>query len=1112
MIENIWRDRYCKNGESYDDELRRVAKACATTPSEEEEFYNVMSRGLFFPAGRTMSNAGLGKDLTLNNCFVAPAIKDDFDDIFPKVYLGAKTHQRGGGIGYAFSYLRPRGTPTSNDAIASGPVSFMDVFNAQTATVNQGSRRGANMGVLSVYHPDIWEFIEAKSKDPNRLQFFNLSVMVDDAFMHAVENDEDIYLHWPVYDERGYHITDPEQWVISRKESARKLWDAIMRQAYDTGEPGVFFYDNLNGDNDIWYKENIVCGNPCFTGDMELLTVDGYKTFSELDGRDDVCVISHDGSVSTGNRVWCSGEKDTVKIHFSGGKYITCTPNHVFMLNDGSECEAKDLRGKRVLPYISLRDDFDDTYVKLGFIQGDGEFGRLKSKYHNGLVVHIGENDQDIAALFSGDKIFSNNYVSGYNQIMRSLGFSGESLPHREMPSTYFAWEDVQKRSFLRGMFSANGCVAAHHRIQYKTTCRELANEISKALSEFGIHTNITTNKPKEVEFPNGVYTCKESFDVCINRYASMLKFAELIGFVHQYKRDALIDLLRQRAPYVTGVTEHIRTKVYDFTENNNHWGVVNGVVAHNCAEYLAGTVYGNDPRTGEPLDPGEYGGACNLGSLFLHRFVISPFTPNARFDCNALDDTISVAVRMLDNIIDINKFPSPIYENYQKAFRTIGLGVTGLADALAMLGMRYNSREAMQWTNRIMSHISARAFLASSNLAAEKGSFPFYNADKYLRGGFLERHKALNDIYWNDAIEAITKNGIRNAKIMSIAPTGTLSLAFGNNCSSGIEPIFCLDYERKVKIGGQEEENARIVHMEDYAYHIWKELGSPKQYADVFVTALEMSVDDHIDMLSHITRHVDMSVSKTINVPTDYSFEDTKNIYMKAWKLGIKGCTIFRPNEIRKGILITDNNGEDACTETCTSCDLPRGVIIGVNDDLLSAKRTVVNGCGKFYIHIDFDESTGEFLETYIDLGSGGGCERNLQFISRLMSLALRSGVPLEAIIDQASSIRPCKAYTDRTRSKGDTSPGTSCPSAIGRALLDLQAKINSFFGEDDEDAIGDDKPDQKKITDGGTTTENNNIVVAQNTGAVCPECGGNLRFEGGCNVCPNCGWSKCG
>lgn len=141
VLENIWKDRYRKNDESFEENLKRVAKYCSKNEDEEDSFYEIMNKRYFFPAGRTMSNSGIGKDLTLNNCFVAPQIKDDLTDIFDKVALGARTHQKGGGIGYDFSQLRPSGTPTSNDAIASGAVSFMDVFNAQTATILQGNRR-----------------------------------------------------------------------------------------------------------------------------------------------------------------------------------------------------------------------------------------------------------------------------------------------------------------------------------------------------------------------------------------------------------------------------------------------------------------------------------------------------------------------------------------------------------------------------------------------------------------------------------------------------------------------------------------------------------------------------------------------------------------------------------------------------------------------------------------------------------------------------------------------------------------------------------------------------------------------------------------------------------
>ena len=269
VFEEIWRDRYRKNDETYEENLRRVAHAVAQAEPEnkrhiyEESFFELLCSGDFFPGGRTMSNAGIGEKLTLNNCFVSPIIDDSMEGIFDAVKLGAVTHKSGGGIGYCFSNLAPNGRKTHNDAIASGPVSFMDVFNAQTRTVQQGSRRGANMGVMSVYHPDIFEFLNAKATDPDRLNHFNLSVMVDDEFMSAVETDDYITLHWPIYDEYGNHLSE-EWWdpKFTWNIKANDIWDVIMQKAYDNGEPGVFFEDTLRTWNPAHYVENIVCSNP----------------------------------------------------------------------------------------------------------------------------------------------------------------------------------------------------------------------------------------------------------------------------------------------------------------------------------------------------------------------------------------------------------------------------------------------------------------------------------------------------------------------------------------------------------------------------------------------------------------------------------------------------------------------------------------------------------------------------------------------------------------------------------------------------------------------------------------------------------------------------------
>ena len=239
---------------------------------------------------------------------------------------------------------------------------------------------------------------------------------------------------------------------------------------------------------------------------------------------------------------------------------------------------------------------------------------------------------------------------------------------------------------------------------------------------------------------------------------------------------------------------------------------------------------------------------------------------------------------------------------------------------------------------------------------------------------------------------------------------------------------------------------------------------------------------------------HIDASISYTVNLPNSATVDDVKDLYMYAWECGLKGITVFRDGCKRLGILTTDDNEDEINDDELSIASLPRGVIEEVSDDLISAKRTIVNGCGKMYLHLDFDENTGQPLETFLECSSGGGCERNLTFISRLMSLALRGGVPIEAIIDQAFSVKPCKAYCDRRKKFNDTSKGNSCPQAIGYALIELNKKIQDrCFADDEEEVV-----EEIKNTEPTIQYE-------------CPECGKELAFEGGCVICHNCGWSRC-
>jgi len=532
---------------SVEDTWRRIAKALAAvekTPAEwEDRFYAALEDFRFLPAGRIVAGAGTGRSVTLFNCFVMGTIEDSMGGIFEALKEAALTMQQGGGIGYDFSTIRPRGAAVAGVAAdASGPLSFMDVWDAMCRTImSAGSRRGAMMATMRCDHPDIEDFITAKS-DPLRLRNFNVSVLVTDAFMEAVKGGTSWDL---VFDGKSYRTVD-----------ARTLWDRIMQSTYDYAEPGVIFIDRINEMNNLRYAETISATNPC---------------------------------------------------------------------------------GEQPLP------------------------------------------------------------------------------------------------------------------------------------------------------------------------------------------------------PY----------------------------------------------------------GACLLGSINLARLVKDPFTVDASLDEAELAELVAVAVRMMDNTVDASRFPLPAQAAEAAAKRRIGLGVTGLADALLMTGLRYGSEAAAAQTDAWLHALARAAYLASVEIAKEKGPFPLFEAERFLESGALRGMDA-------DVRAGIAEHGIRNALLTSIAPTGTISLLAGN-VSSGIEPVFAYSYRRKVlrKDGTRIEEE-----VVDYAVQLWRDLHGEAPFPDHFVNAQTLAPSDHVRMQAAAQKWVDSSISKTINVPEDISFEAFKDVYMEAWDTGCKGCTTYRPNAVTGSVL----------------------------------------------------------------------------------------------------------------------------------------------------------------------------------------------------------------
>ena len=382
--------------------------------------------------------------------------------------------------------------------------------------------------------------------------------------------------------------------------------------------------------------------------------------------------------------------------------------------------------------------------------------------------------------------------------------------------------------------------------------------------------------------------------------------------------------------------------------------------------------------------------------------------------------------------------------------------------------------------------------------IAKNKGEYPMFS-DKVWESEFYKRHIGISGL-------------LRNSQLLTIAPTGTLSTMLG--ISGGVEPIFANYYTRRTESLHGEEKEYKI--FTPIAWEYLQEHGygeDETKLPSYFITSADIPYRNRIDMQATWQKHIDASISSTVNLPNSATIDDVKDLYMYAWKQGLKGITVFRDGCKRLGILTTDNKESNESEDIPNEIDtLRRGDIINVDDDLVGYKRKIVNGCGDFSEQIFFDDFTGEPLENFIAMGDGGGCARNLEAISRLISLALRSGIPVSEVIKQLKKVHSCPAYRARKIQKGDTSIGTSCPSAIGYAIEELCNKINDrlFDGVDvDDDLLWDDSDHNMMIE--SWYEESKSEIEDLTTKPTCPECGEPLVFEGGCNICKACGWSKC-
>lgn len=1129
--------------------FKRVAKAIAEADSNhssvselkaiEKEFYDMMTNLEFLPNSPTLMNAGrpLGQ---LSACFVLP-IEDTMEGIFESIKNAALIHKSGGGTGFSFSRLRPKGAAVnSTGGVASGPISFMKVFNSATEAVKQGgTRRGANMGILRVDHPDIREFITCK-QDNKDITNFNISVAITEEFMKAVESNG------------SYDLIDPKTKQVVKRENAGEIFDLIVDNAWNNGEPGIIFVDRLNRDNITPELGTIESTNPCITGDSWVLTGEGPAQVMDILGTETSLALNGSFHKTDKNGFFKTGIKDVIRLKTDRGYELSLTRDHWVRTASGVtrfkiEEEWKpagELRpGDRIILSNNRgltwngKGSYNEGYL-LGMLIGDGT---LKKE---GGIICVWGKDEDAQALMkaAGDaaytlphrgdfKGFQSEIEGRMENRMRLAALRDLAGEYGILPGAKKVTAAVEKTGsdfhagFLKGIFDTDGTVLGSQekglsvRLWQKDS--ECLKTVQRMLHRLGIASTIYNNRKKSgtKSMPDGKgsyreYKVEAGSELVISQ-DNLFQFAEKIGFSSSKKRNRLKEGLHNykrnlnRERFLATVTEctgEEACEVFDVQVPGINAFDANGIYIHNCGE--------------QPLLPYE---ACNLGSINLSVMVKNNGgKPDVDYD--RLGAVVHKAVHFLDNVIDVNKYPLPEIDEMTRGTRKIGLGVMGWADMLCKLNIAYNSQKAINLAEKLMHFIQEESRKESIEIAKKKGVFPFFEKSIYKDLGI----------------------NVRNATTTTIAPTGTLSIIAG--CSSGIEPLFAISYIRNVMDNDELLEVnplfRQIATIDGfYSDDLMKRIARkgtirdfpeiPKSLQNVFVTAHDISPEWHVKMQAAFQKYTDNAVSKTVNLGHEASREDVRDVFELAYKTYCKGVTIYRDGSRDMQVLnigaVKGKEDEKAAGEKAAEA---QNVKIGPRprpDITTGFTEKVKIGCGNLYITVNYDEHG--ICEVFTNTGRAGGCPSQSEATSRLVSIALRSGIDAKSIVEQLKGIR-CPSTIRQKDLKV-----MSCPDAIGRLIekvLKLQngngngngAHIEDYHAEEIKGISAQNAPrptakcdtecsicTMKDIcTNPGKDVPEDAYEVNAAKITSCPECGKEVEHEGGCVICRHCGFSKCG
>lgn len=524
-------------------------------------------------------------------------------------------------------------------------------------------------------------------------------------------------------------------------------------------------------------------------------------------------------------------------------------------------------------------------------------------------------------------------------------------------------------------------------------------------------------------------------------------------------------------------ILDHIALNNYDWAEPGIlYWDTIK---RYNLLDKFAYFEYaGVNPCAEEPLPAG---GSCLLGALNLSEFVENPFTDKAAFNIPEFKSAVRIAIRGLNDVLDEGLELHPLEEQRESVrdWRQIGLGIMGFADMLLKMSCQYDSARALDIIDMVGKTLVNTGLEESALLAMDTEPFPECDLRLILASTFITVLRNSNVIEDN-TIDLIKRYGLRNSQLFTIAPTGSISTMLG--VSGGVEPIFATHYTRKTE----------SLHGEDVYYNVYTPIIQKmidmeliaEENVSTIATAQNIDPFDRVTIQATWQRFIDASISSTVNVTNDTTVETIRDLYQAAWEEGCKGLTIYRAGCKKEGVLVVDTPKEQTMENTIHIPITDTSI-----DNCVAYGTQLTTGCGSLWMSVYFHKKTGQLCHIFLDKGSTGGCNSFMIGLSRMISYAGKLGGTVEGICDQLNSVPACPSYSVRTALKKDTSAGKCCPSAIGRALMELKQRYI-----EDHIEMNTEELKQEEMT------VNN-----------CPECGAKLNFTGGCNSCPECGYTKC-